>query len=194
MIIGWPADLTWYKLLTDWGSFIGGGVALIAGVIAYAGARQAAAKQIKAMASRDQLRAHAIAVAIFSEILKLEITIQDSRKQLCQVKEQFSGNQPGQTISASVQQFGMIQIPPMLARNVDQLFLLGEVAGPACLQLVSLLFQYEILLQEIAGRMMFMGADTWAAEALQHLEAQLTLLDAVILRSASTKSARSTMM
>jgi hypothetical protein len=33
--IGWPADLTWYKLLTDWGSFIGGVLALIAGGLLY---------------------------------------------------------------------------------------------------------------------------------------------------------------
>ena len=26
--MGWPADLTWYKLLTDWGSVIGGSLAL----------------------------------------------------------------------------------------------------------------------------------------------------------------------
>jgi len=29
--MGWPADLTWYKLLTEWGSLIGGVLALIAG-------------------------------------------------------------------------------------------------------------------------------------------------------------------
>jgi hypothetical protein len=29
--MGWPADLTWYRLLTDWGSVIGGGLALAAG-------------------------------------------------------------------------------------------------------------------------------------------------------------------
>ena len=35
MTLGLPLDLTWYKLLTDWGSLIGGGFAFIAGVIAY---------------------------------------------------------------------------------------------------------------------------------------------------------------
>jgi hypothetical protein len=29
--IGWPTDLSWYKLLTDWGSVIGGSLALAAG-------------------------------------------------------------------------------------------------------------------------------------------------------------------
>jgi hypothetical protein len=33
--MGWPADLTWYRLLTDWGSLIGGIFALIAGAALY---------------------------------------------------------------------------------------------------------------------------------------------------------------
>jgi hypothetical protein len=33
--IGWPTDLTYYKLLTDWGSLIGGGFALVAGAALY---------------------------------------------------------------------------------------------------------------------------------------------------------------
>jgi hypothetical protein len=46
MHLGMPQDLTWYKLLTDWGSLIGGGFALVAGVIAYlAGRTQATATQ-----------------------------------------------------------------------------------------------------------------------------------------------------
>jgi hypothetical protein len=33
--MGWPADLSWYNLLRDWGSLVGGGFALIAGILAY---------------------------------------------------------------------------------------------------------------------------------------------------------------
>jgi len=47
MIFGTPNDLTWYKFLTDWGSLIGGVFALIAGIIAYLGARYAAEMQRK---------------------------------------------------------------------------------------------------------------------------------------------------
>jgi len=55
--MGWPADLTWYKLLTDWGSFIGGGAALIAGVLAFIATRQATNRQIAALARKDRLQA-----------------------------------------------------------------------------------------------------------------------------------------
>jgi len=42
--LGFASDLTWIRLLTDWGSLIGGGLAFVAGVIAYlAGRSQATA-------------------------------------------------------------------------------------------------------------------------------------------------------
>lgn len=34
MDTGWPADLTWYKLLTDWGSVIAGTVGFAAAIVA----------------------------------------------------------------------------------------------------------------------------------------------------------------
>jgi hypothetical protein len=53
--IGWPADLTYYKLLTDWGGLIGGCSALIAGAALYVigriqvnATREAADKEIAA--------------------------------------------------------------------------------------------------------------------------------------------------
>jgi hypothetical protein len=66
--LGWPPDLSWYKLLTDWGSLIGGLLALGAGIAAYvAGTKQARAtreaadRQIKADERREQGRRQAYA-------------------------------------------------------------------------------------------------------------------------------------
>jgi hypothetical protein len=58
MCMGWPADLTWYKLLTDWGSLIGGFFALVAGALAYfSGKLQAnATRQAAKAAERENLR------------------------------------------------------------------------------------------------------------------------------------------
>jgi hypothetical protein len=65
---GWPTDLTWYKLLTDWGSLIGGVFALIAGAALYfigrvqiRATKEAADKEIAAtkeaiLAAREQTR------------------------------------------------------------------------------------------------------------------------------------------
>jgi hypothetical protein len=50
MEFGLPPDLTWYKMLTDWGSFVGGLFALIAGAVAYlAGWLQARATRTAAI-------------------------------------------------------------------------------------------------------------------------------------------------
>jgi hypothetical protein len=180
--MAWPPELTAYKLLTDWGSLIGGVLALGAGLIAYIGARQAAAKQIAAMSARDRLQAQGIAVAIYPELLKLPDMIGNTRKRLNEIVDQLAGKQPGQFVGATVQGAAVIPIPPMLNRNIDLLFMLGEVAGPACLQLVNLLFQYEALVFDITQRMMPMSTVEWTSGAVQHLQEHLTLLEAVVAK------------
>jgi hypothetical protein len=40
MDLGWPADMSLYKLASDWGSLIGAGVALLAAGVAYAAVRR----------------------------------------------------------------------------------------------------------------------------------------------------------
>jgi hypothetical protein len=132
---------------------------------------------------RDRLQARGMAVAIYPELLKLEITIEDTRQNLHEVKAQ-AGKLVGQSVAASVQVGGYIETPPMLDRNVDKLFLLGERAGPACLQLVGMLQQYNALVEAIAVRIVVMNATQWA-EAVQHLEEHLTLLTGVVAKCAA---------
>lgn len=78
MDIGLPPGLTWYKLLMDWGSIIGGVFALIAGAFAYwAGiiqaraTRRAADAEIAVNARKDKLQAHCIAVGVYPELLAI---------------------------------------------------------------------------------------------------------------------------
>jgi hypothetical protein len=49
MSMGWPVDLTWYRLFTDWGSIIGGVFALAAAGAVIWITRQAANQQIAAL-------------------------------------------------------------------------------------------------------------------------------------------------
>ena len=177
----WPPDLSTYKLLTDWGSLIGGVLALLAGLIAYIGARQAAAKQVAAMSARDRLHAQGIAVAIYPELLKLPTVCESTREYLDQVTAQLAENQPGQFVAGNLQLSASIMMPPMLGRNIDLLFMLGETAGPACLQLVGLMLQYDALLQDITARMMMLSAGQWA-EGVRHLQEHLFLLDTVVAK------------
>lgn len=129
---------------------------------------------------RDRLQSHGIAVAIYPEILKLEAIIPSTRDALVEFKERNS-HLVGQSVSSSVQLKGYIQIPPMLDRNIDRLFMLGNIAGPACLQLVNLLLQYDTLVDEIAARIVSMNVGQWT-EAIGHLEQHLILLDGVVAK------------
>jgi hypothetical protein len=75
---GWPAELTWYKLLTDWGSVIGGGFAVIAGGTAYiagrvqaSATRQAARMQLEAERQRNEREVDTLRKSLAIEIRQL---------------------------------------------------------------------------------------------------------------------------
>jgi hypothetical protein len=89
------------------------------------------------------------------------------------------GNLFGQQVAASLQLTATIPVPPMMERNIDKLFILGDVAGPSCVHLVRLLFQYNATIESVAVRMGALNPEQWI-EAVSHLEQHLTLLDQVI--------------
>jgi hypothetical protein len=78
MEFGPPPDLTWYKLLTDWGSFVGGFFALIAGAVAYlagwlqARATQTAARmQVEADQRKEERELESLRKSLAIEVRKL---------------------------------------------------------------------------------------------------------------------------
>src|SRR5258707_2045088 len=75
----------------------------------------------------DRLQTRAIAVAIYPEILKLEIVVKDTSERLGKLIEMHGGKLVGQTLAADIYN-GQVAVPPMLERNIDRLFLLGEPA------------------------------------------------------------------
>lgn len=157
--------------------------AIVALGMSYFAIRQANAVEKR----RDRLKSHAIAVAIYPDLLKLDIIIGNVNATLQSLK---TNNRVlvGQTIGHTVQG-GQIEIPPMLDRNVDNLYLLGEPAGPNCLQLVSILTQYNDLVGEVAAHIMIMNAGQWV-ESVEHLEAQLTLISNVVAKCKASVKAR----
>ena len=84
-----------------------------------------------------------------------------------------------QSFPASMELIALIQLPPMLERNIDKLFLLGDAAGPSCLSLVRFIFQYNETVQRIASEAMMMNAPQ-RVEALGQIEKHLTLLDKIV--------------
>ena len=78
MHFGFPTDLTWYKLLTDWGSLIGGVFALIAGSTAYIAGRvqaratrQASEMQVEVEQRRNDREADTLRRSLAIELRQL---------------------------------------------------------------------------------------------------------------------------
>ena len=126
---------------------------------------------------RDKLRARSIAVATYPEILKLADAIDDIRRALAQLKK-TPPEIVGQSVAYRVQML-TVPVPPMLERNVDNFYLLDEPAGPACLQLVNILLQYNSLVERNSNRVVSMNAQQWP-EALKQLENRLDLISEVV--------------
>ena len=163
-------------------ALIGGGMAYRAGVIQAKATQKAANEQIGATARRDRLQARGIAVAIYSDILELAVTIEKTRMRVDEITRSFSDRLPGQNIAARLQEAGSIEIPRMLNSNIDLLFMLREPAGSACIQLVTSLFQYDALVRDITSRIMTRNADEWAEKDIQPLEEHLTSLGEIVIK------------
>jgi len=189
-----PPDYTGsLKLLYEWQTLaagalavlaaaLGGGMAYRAGKIQAKATQKAANAQIAAAARKDRLQARGIAVAIYSDILELEIITETRRTHVNEITRSFSRRLPGQNIAALLQEVGPIDMPQMLNNNIGLLFMLGEPAGPACLQLVSLVFQYDALVRDITSRIVTRHKDEWAATDIQHLEEHVTSLEEVVTK------------
>ena len=101
MHVGWPADLSWYKLLTDWGSLIGGGIALAAGVLAYvAGVKQARATRavsVMQQAATEQREARdldALRKALAIELRQRIAQAFGAHNSLCRFVERMTPDSP----------------------------------------------------------------------------------------------------
>lgn len=167
MNLGIPPDLTWYRLLTDFGSFIGGLFALAAGVIAFfAGkiaakaTRQAVAMQIADTNRKERLEARSIAVAIYPELRELKNTIDNTIENLTEDKEKRA-KFPGQAIAAGLQLTAHLSLPPMLERNIDKLYLLGDPSGFTVLQLVQDILEFNVFIESAAAQIAVLGAFEW---------------------------------
>jgi hypothetical protein len=153
-----PPDYTGvWKVFYDWQTIITGALAILgafiayrAGVIQARATRKAADKQIAAIGRTEQLQARCIAVGIAPELGALRIAHESSSRMIDAVSEL------GESTSMMAHKFlsdACIEIPPILARNVDHFYLLGEPAGPTILQLVSVTLQYNHMLGTLAQRL-----------------------------------------
>jgi hypothetical protein len=131
---------------------------------------------------RERLQRQGIAVAVYPEILKLEVLIRNAREGLDRLRSN-PHHLVGQSVAHELTQVAKISLPPMLERNIDKLFMLGGLAGVGCLQLVNVIWQYNALADELGARVAMMNATQWPV-AIGHLEQHLNLLDAVVAKCA----------
>jgi hypothetical protein len=155
--MGLPTDLSWYKLLADQGSFIGGVFALAAGTAAYLAGRvqanatrQAADRQIAAATRKDRLQAHCVVVGIYPELLAVRVTYERALKI---INEEFPKAKALGSAILTAQIVALIRsarikLPPLLVRSIEQFYLLDD-AGPTVLQLVAIVLQYNDLVNTL---------------------------------------------
>ena len=145
-----------FTYVADWLQARAGFVALIAGVLAYVAGRVqaratrlAADRQIAAAEKKDRLQVFGIALAITPELLNPEV---DHDRASRIVRDEFPMIMK---TPDPIARFGelapdlQIPIPPLLNRNIDHLYLLGDAAYDL-LQLVSIVLQYDGMADTLA--------------------------------------------
>jgi hypothetical protein len=138
----------------------------------------AALRSSSATRKREQLEQNGLAVSVYPELLMLPTMIQNVREGVSRLKTR-DGHLVGQSVAASFRMAATIDVPPMLSRNVDRLFILGKLAGPTCIQLYRLLLQYNSTVSAMAAALPVMNAEQWK-DAVDQLEQHLQLLEKVV--------------
>jgi len=124
---------------------------------------------------RNRLEIRGLASAIYPEMDTLKKETRRVRDVIVQIHKQDS-HLVGSAIAGGLQIFAHISFPPMLERNIDKLFILGDDAGVCCLQLVRLIFEHQAKVADIASRIVTMNQGQWPA-VVDDLQKQLDLLD-----------------
>jgi hypothetical protein len=187
---------TWlYEFFRDQGSLVGGVLALVAGFVAYFGALRAANKQVAAMRRRDHLQALGIVVAVSADLLELGFSLDRTTSILA---KNFPAVAGGIKISIlQVVRSAKIDLPPMLERNADNLFVV-EPGAASLIQVVAYTHQYNRRIDTLA-RLIDEDPNAFNAAAHQadlsgHLTAiRMALADAVRATEPLHDEATSTM-
>lgn len=152
MLLGLPNDLTVYRLLTDWGSLVGGIFALVAGGLAYiAGHKQAKAtreagdRQVDAIMRRDRQEAQGIVIAVYPELLEMRA----AHAKACRfLRNGISPESMGDAHAFAREM--TIELPPHMTRTIDKFFLVNP-GRASLLQVASVTGQYNRMLAAIGS-------------------------------------------
>jgi hypothetical protein len=130
MNLGLPLDLTWYKLLTDFGSLIGGIFALIAGIIAYlagraraTATRQAAEMQVEAARRKCDQEVETVRKSLALELRQVVARAFGAHKSLAKLTETS-----GQITAQMVESLAGVPFPIAYPAVADRIGLLKSEA------------------------------------------------------------------
>jgi hypothetical protein len=158
------------QYLTAWLQALASIVAL--GISAWAVLRQRAIER-----RRDRRELNTLAVAIYPEI-EMPISVQTVRERLTKLKA-TDVKLVGQSIGAALQASAYVAMPPMIERNIDRLYILGDIAGPTCIHLARIIIQYNFTEGRLVQPVLNLNANQWTI-AVQEIFNHLDLLDKVI--------------
>jgi hypothetical protein len=172
------------ELVDHWQTLIAGGFALVAGIAAYRiglhqarATTQASKEQLAAAARKDRMQARCLAVGISPELLQLQAALGRARDGVGQFGV-LSGRNTAEIITGL--RNTKIGMPPILEKITDQVYMLGEPAGPTVLQLIAVIYQFDHLIDTVCDRVRE-NPDYFNAAQLQHqLTGQLTMIDQLI--------------
>jgi hypothetical protein len=124
-----PPDLTWYKLLTDLGSLIGGAFALLAGVAAYiagrvqaSATRQAAKMQVQAERQKGAREVEALRRSLATEIRQIVPSAFTAYKLLIGL-----ANKKGSPITLpEFENLSLVSVPVVFPAAADKIGFLDE--------------------------------------------------------------------
>jgi hypothetical protein len=105
--------------------------------------------QVVAAKQRNRLQARCLAVAIYPEPLDLEVAHKRAIGMFADELPKARRERWHTAGTVALIRAAQIEIPPLLDRTLDQLYLVGE-AGPELLQLISVLLQYNTLVEKLA--------------------------------------------
>ena len=132
----------------DWGSFIGGCMALTAGVLAYIATRQATNRQIAALARKDRLQTRGIVVGVYPELLELQVLHERASNVMAQWPAMRTPTMNTLSLLPAIRD-AKIELTPVLSTNIDNLFLV-EPGAASLQQVVSFTQQYNRLVETLA--------------------------------------------
>jgi hypothetical protein len=169
-----PLHTDLWGVLYDWQTIIAGFLAVIAAAIGAGAAYHVGNAQIAATKQKDQLQAKSLAVVILPEIVRLRAHLKGAidivHQELPKLKDTALETNVAYWIN-----MGAIELPPVLSRSIDRLYLLDET-GAILIGLYSVTMQYNSEVKRLCDKALKGTYSFNASETENDLDPHLLLI------------------